>query len=232
MTCYPDLSPYTYLPEFDAGSPVNVGWLGPDTAFPAGTVPERLLARLGKLTRLSIVQTRGLYDCDSCPPNQSVYETIEGNLYRPGSAEIRVFSPDGAVYACPDMLYHYVKEHNYLPPDEFPESLAQGPIPPEPGYFQRLDEPGLEYEGKWVREKGSRGSSSSGESLIPVWIMRIGTGSQFRPEPPATDLAPPSFRLKYLRGYFPSGKGGRRPPTGRCGPAGNLLADPSVADGS
>jgi len=36
-----------------------------------------------------------------------------------GSAEIRVQGIDGAVYAAPNLIYHYMANHNYLPPEEF-----------------------------------------------------------------------------------------------------------------
>jgi hypothetical protein len=36
-----------------------------------------------------------------------------------GSAEIRVPGKSGIQYACPNMIYHYLQDHNYRPPDEF-----------------------------------------------------------------------------------------------------------------
>ncbi len=46
-----------------------------------------------------------------------------------GSAEIRVFGSNGVTYAAPDMIYHYVAEHEYKPPDEFIEAVLYGPLP-------------------------------------------------------------------------------------------------------
>lgn len=42
-----------------------------------------------------------------------------------GSAEIRVKAKDGRIYAAPNLIYHYVAEHDYDPPKEFIEALLQ-----------------------------------------------------------------------------------------------------------
>ena len=44
---------------------------------------------------------------------------IDGVSMHLGSAEIRVQGIDGAVYAAPNLIYHYMANHNYLPPEEF-----------------------------------------------------------------------------------------------------------------
>jgi hypothetical protein len=36
-----------------------------------------------------------------------------------GSAEIRVKGAGGKVYAAPNLIYHYMKDCGYLPPQEF-----------------------------------------------------------------------------------------------------------------
>jgi len=33
------------------------------------------------------------------------------------------------VYAAPDLIYHYVVEHHYCPPDEFIQAVLEGPLP-------------------------------------------------------------------------------------------------------
>ena len=44
-----------------------------------------------------------------------------------GSAELRLVGRDGAVYAAPDLVLHYVEHHNYLPPHEFVEAVMLSP---------------------------------------------------------------------------------------------------------
>jgi hypothetical protein len=44
-----------------------------------------------------------------------------------GSAEIRVPGKDGKVYAAPNLIYHYIKDCGYLPPQEFIDAVALMP---------------------------------------------------------------------------------------------------------
>jgi hypothetical protein len=44
-----------------------------------------------------------------------------------GSAEIRVPGANGRIYAAPDLIYHYMKDCNYLPPREFLEAIEALP---------------------------------------------------------------------------------------------------------
>ena len=46
-----------------------------------------------------------------------------------GSQEIRILGSDGIIYAAPNLIYHYVVDHNYLPPKEFIEALINSPLP-------------------------------------------------------------------------------------------------------
>jgi len=41
-----------------------------------------------------------------------------------GSAEIRVKGDNGIEYACPDLIYHYIRKHRYLPPQEFLDAMT------------------------------------------------------------------------------------------------------------
>jgi hypothetical protein len=49
-----------------------------------------------------------------------------------GSAEIRVFGQ--RIYAAPTLIYHYVLEHHYQPPNDFVRGLLDGPRPPSDEY--------------------------------------------------------------------------------------------------
>jgi hypothetical protein len=42
-----------------------------------------------------------------------------------GSAEIRLASQGGAIFAAPDLICHYVAIHGYCPPDEFLAALGR-----------------------------------------------------------------------------------------------------------
>lgn len=62
-----------------------------------------------------------------------------------GGAEIRVFSPTGKLYAAPNLIFHYVEAHDYLPPQEFMDALFAGPLPPNNIYFEHLKNIELEW---------------------------------------------------------------------------------------
>jgi hypothetical protein len=51
-----------------------------------------------------------------------------------GSAEIRVFGKEGAIYAAPTLIYHYVEQHHYKPPADFVHALLDGPQPSSGAY--------------------------------------------------------------------------------------------------
>jgi hypothetical protein len=42
-----------------------------------------------------------------------------------GTAEIRVASDDGICFAAPTLIYHYVAEHGYRPPEQFVEAVLK-----------------------------------------------------------------------------------------------------------
>ena len=52
---------------------------------------------------------------------------------------MRVFGPAGATYAAPNLIYHYVVDHQYLPPDAFVRAVLDGPLPGSPEYLERAD---------------------------------------------------------------------------------------------
>jgi len=57
-----------------------------------------------------------------------------GEQLRIGTAEIRVFGENGAIYAAPTLIYHYVLKHQYKPPGEFVRALLIGARPPSDDY--------------------------------------------------------------------------------------------------
>jgi hypothetical protein len=63
-----------------------------------------------------------------------------------GSAEIRVFGPNGAIYAAPTLIYHYVAEHHYKPPAEFVHAALTSPRPPSDEYRALLERHEIETD--------------------------------------------------------------------------------------
>jgi hypothetical protein len=138
-----DLSRYPYFRSaLEMRVARSVGWLGPAdfaTAEPDG----EFLEGLWQHCLVSVNQTRGLHDCHLCPPKSNLAER-NGQRLLLGSAEIRVFSRMGVVYACPNLIYHYVSVHRYSPPPSFVDSVIHGPRPPAKVYLALLEKLGLE----------------------------------------------------------------------------------------
>jgi hypothetical protein len=139
---YADLEPYGY----GSGGVVlvgveTVGWLSSDHAFQSGAVQEDLVAGLAALLLTHRVnEYRGSHLCEFCAPSLKIIEHAGGSVSIPlpisvdlfgrefalGSAELWVPSLDGkVVYAAPDLIYHYVKEHGYAPPTGFVEAAKR-----------------------------------------------------------------------------------------------------------
>jgi len=112
------------LPE-EVGKEIRaVGWLDEKHPFPKGQVPEEALDRLFDLCFHPVYVTRGYHVCQFCPERHLGMKATRGGRERfLGTAEVRVFAPNDIVYAAPNLVYHYITEHQYLPPREFIDAL-------------------------------------------------------------------------------------------------------------
>lgn len=138
MTWFADLSTYTYFPEtVPSGQEVlTVGWLEPEHPFPTGDVPKEFTDELTLIcARKRWAQARGFHDC-RLPHDEGEHEglfsiTLDGDQIPLGSAEIRVLTEGRVILTAPNLIWHYVSYHHYLPPQEFIDAvLAQHPDPP------------------------------------------------------------------------------------------------------
>lgn len=120
MSYFPDGSPYTFSEgESEA---VNVGWLDAEHEFPTEEPSDAFVLALARLCRRSVNRTRGYHRCQLCPPSHaesrpSPTRAKDGEEeFLLGDAEVRVRASNGAVYAAPNLIVHYVAEHKYRPP--------------------------------------------------------------------------------------------------------------------
>lgn len=136
MTYFEDLSPYTF-DSAARGQARNVGWLDASHVFRTQQPQPHLLDGLWEYCSVLVVPTRGLHSCEfcSCPSNRFVRHG-EGLLL--GSGEIRVFSSTGEAFAAPNLIYHYILEHQYHPPEEFLQAVEKGPRPESDEYRELL----------------------------------------------------------------------------------------------
>jgi hypothetical protein len=176
MAYFEDLSDYVYAPGFVRPGTKAVGWLARGNAFPTTAPDEEVLDLLWLYCSISVVDTRGGHDCEFCPGCYAYYAERNGQRLFLGTAEIRVFSQDGRVYAAPTLIYHYVAAHHYKPPDEFLEALREGPRPPNQEYFDALAKLNLEWN------KTARGAPKNRILLYPnadpdgrTYLDKIGT---------------------------------------------------------
>ena len=121
MAYYPDLSPYEYDLPLKVEGVLNVGWLELSHDFQQGYTDATVARTLRWLAEHHCVnQMRGFHICDFCdverPPN--------GPLRLLGSAEIWVPAGPGRFFASPDLIIHYVEDHQYQPPGVYLEALA------------------------------------------------------------------------------------------------------------
>ncbi|WP_413162251.1 hypothetical protein ACL6C3_25220 [Capilliphycus salinus ALCB114379] len=113
MTYFPDLTPHSYTMRFEEKGVLNVGWLGEGQPFKTGSTSVDFRNALKTLCENPIHLHRGCHQCEYCPPQSS------NNWTKIGNGQIRIRGEDGLWYVAPTMIYHYVYEHNYHPPDEF-----------------------------------------------------------------------------------------------------------------
>lgn len=138
MTYFADLSSYIYLPgTVPSGiTALNVGWLSSSENFPQGNAPEGFLDALSELCVLHRrAATRGWHECNLEHRGEKAGSIIlqngDGNVFRLGSAEVRVIDGDGRWLIAPNMVYHYVADHDYLPPKGFIEGVLARRSAPE-----------------------------------------------------------------------------------------------------
>lgn len=129
MAYFPDLSPYIYRKQGAIHRTLNVGWLDAAEPYARGDVPSEFIDRLWQFCTFVLMPTRGYHICNFCKKRQlgPLVVTYENRALRLGTAEIRVIGRKGILYASPNLIFHYVTEHNYRPPEEYVRAVLTGP---------------------------------------------------------------------------------------------------------
>jgi hypothetical protein len=127
---FPELSTYQtdsglLLPEV-----INIGWLSSKITFRTGNSPDELTSKLIRLIKESafsktkVVMGRwdGTFTCPLCEIDN--WE-IQKRIPYIGNAEVWIPSVfrQGFYYASSTWICHYILDHQYLPPDEYIESV-------------------------------------------------------------------------------------------------------------
>ncbi|HEY9059583.1 MAG TPA: hypothetical protein VIO64_03625 [Pseudobacteroides sp.] len=130
MSYFEDLSNYSYCCGIENSK--NVGWLDVAHPFPKGKVSEDFINKLWVYLKVDLMIMRGFHVCNLChdPHNGIFIASRNDESLKLGFAEIRVLSEDSnVVYAAPDLIYHYILDHSYKPPEEFVKAVLKGPKP-------------------------------------------------------------------------------------------------------
>ena len=135
MAYFEDLTPYRYsvggaiTKEFPGA--LNIGWLDREHPFSTSTESpdSQLLRRLLAHTALYVCMMRGYHRCHFCPgaPEDGARLSLRIGDHELSldNGEVLVVGSDGQAFRAPVMLYHYITEHHYRPPEIFWEVLRE-----------------------------------------------------------------------------------------------------------
>jgi hypothetical protein len=125
---FDDLSPYQYKSSKPIESILNVGWINSNNDCSTGAISIEFLNKLERLinddqqvdVHFNII--RGVNPCEICGKREVTANNSDSTLL--GMSEILIPDRNNKVfYASPSMVMHYIKDHNYLPPKCFIDSV-------------------------------------------------------------------------------------------------------------
>lgn len=130
VTFHEDLRPYEYEGRIYPNI-LSIGWLDNNHSYPMGQVPNLLAEKLllltcGCIEGIDLISMK-VRSFERCPfTNEKIEYRIPNSKKTRlvGMSELCIPNKDNNILYCfPDMLYHYITEHSYLPPMEFLNSL-------------------------------------------------------------------------------------------------------------
>ena len=129
---YEDLTECDYFGEEYSKILTAVSWLENKKSFTTGSIPKDVYFKLCEMSKNPWMFSMflGMHECDICQ--------FEGKM---GSRNI--FIPhNGKIYACPELITHYINDHFYLPPEEFIEAVLACPPQGSMEFLKKLLENG------------------------------------------------------------------------------------------
>jgi len=149
MAYFEDLTPYKYMHRSIKPGLIqlNVGWLSRGKNYNQGLSTEAFKGKLFEFCQdyYVINITRGFHVCELCSISESNWYENKSRYGKDhywlsiGDGEIRTIG-DSVIYAAPTLIYHYVVDHRYMPPNEFIKSVLSGPVPGSPEHKAILAE--------------------------------------------------------------------------------------------
>jgi hypothetical protein len=131
----PDGAPYesVYAPTPSDVRTLAVGWLHSAHPYSVGVADDAFVQQLSEAClERATARTRGWHICDLCPTQVAGPTTVvrDGEPFPLGDAEVRVIARDGTWLVAPNLVLHYVTDHEYLPPRAFIEAVSFGRFAP------------------------------------------------------------------------------------------------------
>ena len=127
---FDDLTPYTFSSDLpDERRRVNVGWLAGWAPFPKADPSPEFLASLFERVKHPVRKSPGAHVCCKKSQDQAsglTRASLGTEEVLLGAAEIEVVGSDGEVFVAPDLIFHYVTEHRYAPPEPFVRACLGG----------------------------------------------------------------------------------------------------------
>jgi hypothetical protein len=137
---YPDNSIYCYK-VYKNPNLKRIGWLDVAKPYAYGRAQPEIEDILWEYCKTTLNEWRGHHSCTLCPSSSSRNILVlerNGERVELGSDEIVVLGLEGKVFICPNLIFHYVRDHGYSPPYDFLAAVAKSPPPPSDIYFRSV----------------------------------------------------------------------------------------------
>jgi hypothetical protein len=108
----PDLTTPPHFVNDSLRMPVAIGWLDIAHSFEKGPSSLDFQRKLDDICSRPVRRTRSFQPCVFCQ---------NGNVS--GNGEVHVLGSAGAIFVAPELIGHYVKVHEYLPPASFIDAV-------------------------------------------------------------------------------------------------------------
>ena len=119
---FPDFAPYSYNLPVVLPSVGCIGWLKRGRKFARAKADAAFLDKMASIIRRECVHvTRGTHNCDFCSEGR-IWLDDKSELLGHAEMWIPATSRD-VVFSAPTLIYHYCREHDYAPPQEFIDAV-------------------------------------------------------------------------------------------------------------
>jgi hypothetical protein len=199
MAWYADLEPYPFRGE-TTNKLLAVGWLESKYAFPCSRQARAVIDQFAECVwtqgRHFPFGYLGFHSCSFCgdqseenwvrehngrwsyvgfEQSTDIYNgitTIMGaaNIFIPGKT---------AVYIAPSLMLHYLDSHDYAPPSEFIDALAQCPPIGCEAYYQALEPVAPAWMRRWIEYRGNKPRNTTLAATTETATVQIATGKVY-----------------------------------------------------